>query len=150
MAVTSEQVATRLGRVLSSPETAQVQAWIADAEFLIRQRVDVVSLDEAKMQSLDYVVMQAVLMVAEAPKPGVVQETVTVDEASVSERYSRAARRVTILPEWWTLLGVGSGQAFSINMGRPLSLSAHKPWCSLMFLGDYCTCGIADGKTFYA
>ena len=116
-------------------------AWILDAEFLIEQRVPISSLDSSKLLAVDYVVMQAVMAVAEAPKPGVVQETVTVDEASISERFSRTPRRVTILPGWWTMLGVGSGRAFTINMA-PGDHSGHLPWCSLSMGAAYCSCGV--------
>lgn len=51
--------------------------------------------------------------------------------------------RVSILDEWWALLGLtttsGSG-AFSV---RPYGSgsSAHQPWCSLAFGALYCSCG---------
>jgi hypothetical protein len=49
---------------------------------------------------------------------------------------------VTIVDEWWTLLGLTapSGGAFSIDtLGAD---SMHLPWCSLNFGANYCSCGV--------
>jgi hypothetical protein len=47
---------------------------------------------------------------------------------------------VTILDEWWALLGLveGSG-AFSLDMVA--SSTVHLAWCSLMLGATYCSCG---------
>lgn len=139
---TPEDVAVDLGRDfagMSSLDVAQIQRWIDDAAFLISQAVEGTPDPEA----LDYVIRQAVVAVAQAPTPGIVSESVQVDDGMLSQRFERTPRRVAILPEWWAMLGVdvGKGQAFTIDMIPPGYAPAHIPWCDLNMGGAGCSCG---------
>jgi hypothetical protein len=143
MSVTPGMIAVALGQAAPEPGSVTEQQWdmwIADAEMLIgdrREQLGVVSLDEAKT---DYVVREAV--VAHIKKPDdATQVTVSVDDASSSKTYRSGKGRVTILDEWWALLGLTElSGAFSIDM-VPAS-AGHLPWCSLYFGALYCSCGV--------
>lgn len=139
---TPESIAVDLGRdpaTLTSLDTAQFWRWIDDAAFLISERIGDLTPSTA---ALDYVIRQAVVTVAQGPTPGVTAETVQIDDGQYTTRYERAAKRISILPEWWAMLGVtdGKGKAFSIDM-TPASLTAHAATCSLAFGALYCSCG---------
>ncbi len=139
---TPAHIAVDMGKdpaTLTSLDTAQLQRWIDDAALLITNGIgDVIP----NVSNLDYVVRQAVLMVADAPGRGVLSESVQIDDGQYTTRYERAPRRVTITPEWWAMLGVatGKGSAFSISM-EPASLTTHADTCSLYFGATYCSCG---------
>ncbi len=135
-------IAVDMGRdpaSLSTLETAQYQRWIDDAALLISKGIGDVVPDPA---DLDYVVRQAVLAVAQAPAPGVSSESVQIDDGQYTTRFDRAPRRITILPEWWAMLGVASGKgaAFTIDMA-PAALATHVAWCDLYMGGASCSCG---------
>ena len=143
MAVTPGMVAVALG--VAAPESGSIteqqwQLWIDDAYMLIEiraEQLDVTDpIDEAK---LDYVVREAV--VAQVKKPDdATQVTVSVDDASTSKSYRSGKGRVTILDEWWVLLGLTDPQgAFAIDMAS--TSTSHLPWCSLSFGAVYCSCG---------
>jgi len=137
-------IAVALGQaapVSGSVTEQQWQMWVDDAEMLIDTRasavgVDPTSIDEAK---LDYVVREAV--VAHIKKPDdATQVTVSVDDASTSKSYRSGKGRVTILDEWWGLLGLTDPKgAFSVGMVGALSI--HAPWCAVSFGAAYCSCG---------
>jgi hypothetical protein len=118
----------------------QWQLWIDDAYMLIEARKDALHhdepLDEAKV---DYVVREAV--VAHVKKPDdATQVTISVDDGSSSRSYQSSRGRVTLLDEWWTLLGlVEMDGAFSIDTVSQGTV--HLPWCSLMLGANYCSCG---------
>ena len=145
MAVTPATIATALGVAApdsGSAQEAQWDLWISDALMLIEtRRIELAvagPLDEAKV---DYVVRQAVVAQAQRPDDAT-QVTESVDDASVSRTYRSSKGRVTIVDEWWTLLGLTapSGGAFSIDtLGAD---SMHLPWCSLNFGANYCSCGV--------
>lgn len=142
MSVSPQTLAVYMGRdSLTSLDTAQLQAWIDEAFYLIGRRIpDTSSVDS---EALDYVVRQAVLTLAEQPAPGVLQESVQVDDGAVTTRYAKAPRRITILPEWWAMLGVADGKAngaFSIDMTGGAS-AIHVAWCSINLGATYCSCG---------
>ena len=109
MTVIPDDVATSLGRPLSgSTEEAQINMWIADARTLIRARLG--DLDALDQDVLDYVVREAV--VARASRPRASSRTVSVDDASVTERFDTA--EVSISDEWWDLLSPATqSRAFS-------------------------------------
>lgn len=146
MSVTSEMLAVALGQAAPVPASItdqQWQMWVQDAEMLIETRrmlIDpAVMVDEAKR---DYVVREAV--VAHIRKPDdATQVTVSVDDASSTRSYQSGKGRVSILDEWWTLLGLiqPSTGAFAVDMVGT-NVSAHLPWCALMFGATYCSCGV--------
>lgn len=146
MAVTPADIAVALGRTAPEPAStthAQWAMWITDAEMLIESRRvkvdDTLVIDEAK---IDYVVREAVVAQVRRPDDAT-QVTKAVDDGSVTKTYKSARGRVQIVDEWWALLGLiaPSSGAFSVRPGGDTSLSAHMPWCNLMFLGDTCSCG---------
>lgn len=142
--VTPETIANALGRTApasNSPEYEQWSMWIDDALMLIQARVDAITptptVDEIRQ---DYVVREAVVTQVRRPDDAT-QVSVSVDDGNVSRTYRSSAGRVTILDEWWTLLGLGSpgGAAFDIDV---VTLSAvHADVCSLNFGAAYCSCG---------
>ena len=144
MSVTPGDVAVALGQpapVSGSALFKQWQMWIDDAEMLIETRatqlnVTVASIGEAK---LDYVVREAVVAQVKRPDDAT-QVSITVDDGTTSKSYRSGKGRVTILDEWWTLLGLTDPSgAFTLDM-VPVA-SAHLPWCSLNFGATYCSCG---------
>jgi len=142
MSVTPEKLAIALGvaaPVSGSVTEQQWQMWVEDAEMLIETRREALSAEAPDQAKLDYVVREAV--VAHIKKPeDVTQVVVSVDDASTSKSYRSGKGRVTILDEWWVLLGlVEMSGAFSIDtLGAS---SAHLPWCASMFGALYCSCG---------
>lgn len=144
MPVTTNTIAVALGQ--TAPESGSVteqqwQMWIEDALMLIEdRRVTLGVLEPIGEAKLDYVIRQAV--VAHIKKPDdATQVTVSVDDGSSSRSYQSGKGRVTILDEWWTLLGlVEQSGAFSIDTVGTSSL--HLPWCSLNFGALYCSCGV--------
>lgn len=142
MAVDTEMIAIALGVAAPEADSAQDKQWkmwIDDAVMLIETRrlqLEVDPIDEAK---LDYVVREAVVAQVKRPDDAT-QVTTSVDDGAVSKSYRSGKGRVTILDEWWTLLGLTEPSgAFAIDMvGYG---SAHLPWCSINF-GAYCSCGV--------
>lgn len=141
--VTPAMLAVALGQ--AAPEAASVteqqwQMWIDDASMLIESRqllLGVESLDQAK---IDYVIREAVVAHIKRPDDAT-QVTIAVDDGSSSRSYKSGKGRVTILDEWWTLLGlVEASGAFSIDMVG--TSAAHLAWCSLMMGANYCSCGV--------
>jgi len=115
--------------------------WIDDAGMLIETRRLSLGLadpiDEAK---LDYVVREAVVSHIKKPDDAT-QVTVSTDDSSSSKTYRSGKGRVTILDEWWLLLGLTDPKgAFSVDMVGFASM--HLPWCSLNFGALYCSCGV--------
>jgi len=142
MSVTPANIAVALGK--AAPESGSVteqqwQMWIDDAGMLIETRREKLGADPIDEAKLDYVVREAV--VAHIKKPDdATQVVISVDDASTSKSYRSGKGRVTILDEWWTLLGlVEASGAFAIDtLGAS---SAHLPWCASMFGALYCSCG---------
>jgi hypothetical protein len=146
MAVTPAMIAVALG--VAAPDSgsvteAQWQMWIDDANMLIETQaaalsVDVATIDAAK---IDYVVREAV--VAQVRRPdSATQVTISVDDGSTSKTYRSGTGRVTILDEWWALLGLvpSGGQAFDVDTLD--TTSVHLAWCSLSLGAAYCSCGV--------
>lgn len=146
MAVTPATIAVALGVAAPEPGSIQEQQWdlwIDDATMLIELRagqigVDFESIDDMKV---DYVVREAV--VAQVKKPDdATQVSITVDDGTTARSYRSGKGRVSILDEWWTLLGLTDPSgAFAIDM-VPSRGSSHLPWCSLAFGATYCSCGV--------
>lgn len=144
MSVTPYMLAVSLGQAAPEPSSIterQWEMWIDDAEMLIEARraaLGAAAPDEAK---LDYVVREAVAAHVKRPDDAT-QVTVAVDDGSSSRSYKSGKGRVTILDEWWALLGlVETSGAFAVDMigGPP---GPHLPWCTLMMGGNYCSCGV--------
>ncbi len=153
MAVTPDMIAVALGQAAPEPGSVQEQQWnlwIDDALMLIDIRASAMTpaptIDEAR---LEYVVREAV--VAHIKKPDdVTQVTVAVDDASTSKSYRSGKGRVTILDEWWTLLGLTqTSGAYALDLVGGVA-STHLPWCAARLLASYCSCG-ADiaGRPIY-
>lgn len=143
MTVTPGMIAVALGVAAPEPDSIteqQWQLWVDDANMLIDARVASLGAVEPDLAKRDYVVREAV--VAHVKKPDdATQVTVAVDDASTSKTYRSGKGRVTILDEWWTLLGlVDKSGAFSLDMVGTANL--HLPWCSLYFGGASCSCGV--------
>jgi hypothetical protein len=153
MTVTPEKIAVALG--VTAPETNSItwqqwSLWIDDATMLIDNRAEKLAIDPATIgeAKLDYVVREAV--VAQVKKPDdATQVTISVDDASTSKSYQSGKGRVTILDEWWAMLGLVETDegAFAIDM-VPRG-GSHAPWCSIYF-GETCSCGanIAGGPIY--
>lgn len=152
MSVTPAKIAVALGVAVPEPgsiQDQQWQLWIDDATMLIDNRaaqldIALESIDEAK---LDYVIREAVVSQVKKPDDAT-QVSVTVDDGTTAKSYRSGKGRVTILDEWWTLLGLTDPSgAFAIDMvGRS---APHPPWCSIYF-GGSCSCGVAlAGRPIY-
>ena len=146
MTVTPATIAVALGVAAPTPGSIQEQQWdlwIDDATMLIELRAEKVGVDfdsigEAKV---DYVIREAV--VAQVKKPDdATQVSVTVDDGTTARSYRSGKGRVTILDEWWSMLGLTEmSGAFGIDMVRS-NIGNHLPWCSLMLGANYCSCGV--------
>lgn len=143
MAVTPNMIAVALGQAAPEPDSVQYQQWalwISDAEMLIetrRAQLGATPPDEAK---LDYVVREAVVAQVKRPDDAT-QVTLSVDDGSSSRTYRSGKGRVSILDEWWNLLGLtDSNGAYSLDMIS--TGSRHLPWCSLNMGALYCSCGV--------
>lgn len=143
MSVTPSIIAVALGVAAPEPDSITEQQWdlwISDAEMLIETRRVALAVETIDAAKLDYVVREAV--VAHVKKPDdATQVTVAVDDASTSKTYRSGKGRVTILDEWWVLLGLTDAKgAFTLDMGG--FGNVHLPWCSINFGALYCSCGV--------
>lgn len=143
MAVTPAMIAVALGVPAPEPDSIQDQQWnlwISDAEMLIESRRERLNVDQVDEIKLDYVIREAV--VAHIKKPDdATQVTVAVDDGSTSKSYRSGKGRVTILDEWWVMLGLTDpGGAYAVDMTGG-TRSMHLPWCSLNLGATYCSCG---------
>ena len=144
MPVTPENIAVALGQPAPDPDSpawGQWELWIADAEMLIEARRVEVGAAQPDAAKVDYVIREAV--VAQIKKPDdATQVTVSIDDGSTSKSYRSSKGRVTILDEWWKLLGLvaSDGKAFHIDtVGGPRAV--HLAWCALGFAANFCSCG---------
>lgn len=146
MAVTPEMVAVALG--VAAPELGSIQhdqwaMWIADAGMLIETRrleVDpALVIDQAK---LDYVVREAVVAHVKHPDNST-QVSISVDDASSMRTYKSGSGRVAMIDEWWTLLGLAAKSTGAFSIRPSCGYGRHAPWCSLMFGGAVCSCGVS-------
>ncbi|WP_341945656.1 hypothetical protein [Microbacterium sp. LWH11-1.2] len=133
MAVTPATIAVALG--VPAPDSGSTQEqqwgmWIDDATMLIELRAEQVgveydSIDEVKV---DYVVRQAVVSHVQKPDDAT-QVTIQVDDAMSTKSYKSGKGRVSILDEWWALLGLsGSSGAFSLDMAPDVCFPAPSDW----------------------
>lgn len=142
-AVTPDVIATALGKTAPvSLDSDRWQMWIDDAVRLIQFRVDKLEFTDLLDQDMvDYVVREAVVAQVDRPDSAT-QVTVSVDDGSTTKSYRSSKGRVTILDEWWTLLGLAEGGgsgAFSVD--TVACATSHLPWCSFSLGALYCSCG---------
>lgn len=144
MSVTPGMIAVALGQAAPEPGSVteqQWEMWVQDAKMLISARQGELGVAAPDQAPLDYVVREAVVAHIKRPDDAT-QVTVAVDDGSSSRSYKTGKGRVTILDEWWELLGlVETSGAFSVDMVGGQS-SPHLPWCTLMMGGNYCSCGV--------
>jgi hypothetical protein len=121
MSVTPDMLAVALGQAAPEPGSItdlQWEMWIDDAGMLIETRRAQLGVTEALDQAkVDYVVREAV--VAHIKKPDdATQVVISIDDGSSSRTYQSGKGRVSILAEWWTLLGLteSNGGAYSFDM----------------------------------
>lgn len=144
-AVTPAMLAIALGK--AAPEVGSVTdsqwlMWIEDAAMLIESRRIKLGLEEPDRAKIDYVIREAVVAHIKRPDDAT-QVTVAVDDASTSRSYKSGNGRITILDDWWVLLGLVESDdgAYSVDMVGGHG-SRHLPWCSLMLGANYCSCGV--------
>jgi hypothetical protein len=121
--ITPAKVAVELGQEppeTGSPIEAQWLQWIADALMLIQNRADGLGITEISQAKLDYVIRQAVADHVKRPD-NATQVSIQVDDGMTSKSYRSGAGRVTILDEWWTMLGLNprTGRAFEVDTMPP-------------------------------
>lgn len=144
MSVTPEKIAIALGVTApASGSTTEEQwaLWIKDAKMLIDTRAAQLEVDDIDEAKYDYVVREAVVAQVKRPDDAT-QVTWSVDDGSTSKTFRSGSGRVTILDEWWVLLGLTEPSgAFALDMLG--AGSQHLPWCSIYFnAGSYCSCGV--------
>lgn len=146
--VTPATIAVALGQAAPSSGSITEQRyemWISDALMLIQIRYDGIGDDTLTVDPdvLDYVIREAVVAHALRPDDST-QVSASTDDTSVTKTYKSGRGRVTILDEWWALLGLttssGAG-AFSFTPYGTGMGGAHQPWCSLAFGATSCSCG---------
>ena len=112
MYATPNEVATNIGRPLSTAEAAQAAQWIGWAESTIQRRLgDLGALDP---DTLNMVIVEAITRRLRMPEP-VSQVSVSVDDANVNKTYQKATGLIDILPEWWAALGWVESGAFTVT-----------------------------------
>lgn len=142
--VTPAKIAVATGKAV--PETGsatdeQWRMWISDALMLIEARREKLKLEAPDQAVSDYVIREAVAAHVKRPDDAT-QVTVSIDDGSSSRSYQSGKGRVSILDEWWLLLGlVETSGAYSVDTVSD-GHSLHLRWCSLMFGATYCSCGV--------
>ncbi len=143
--VTPATIAVALGQAapdLGTVTDERYAMWIADALMLVQVRYDsmadpAIVVDQVR---LDYVIREAVSAIARRPDDAT-QVSVSIDDGSVSRTFRSGNGRVTILDEWWALLGLTSPTAGAFSVDTTGADSIHQPWCNLAFGALYCSCG---------
>lgn len=141
--ITTAKIAVAVGQAAPSSGSTteqQWQMWIDDALMLISDRAEQLSITEIAQAKLDYVIREAVADHVKRPD-NATQVSVQVDDGMTSKSYRSGKGRVTILDEWWTMLGLTEPSgAFSIDMAP--TGTVHLAWCSLMLGATFCSCGV--------
>lgn len=99
------QIATTLGRPLTTPESDQAALWLTQARAIIKMRLGDVSLLD--QDALSMVLVEAVANRLKQPDAlSSTSRQVSVDDASVqtSASYSRSTGTIDILEWMWDLL----------------------------------------------
>lgn len=136
MAVTLDDIATRLGVATpanDSPTGKQWLAWIDDAQALIAMRAESLGLTLEGLDPVQRLRVVTLAVVAMARKPDdATTVDVAIDDGRVSRRYESSTGRVGILDEWWTWLGLTSPSgAFSTRPGFDPDAVSLDPWVTL-------------------
>lgn len=116
--ITPANIAVALGvaaPAVDSVTEQQWEMWIADALMLIQDRATAQSVTPDQVK-LDYVIREAVVAHVRRPDDAT-QVTISVDDAASTKTYKSGKGRVTILDEWWLMLGLGNltGKAFQTD-----------------------------------
>ena len=131
MAVTYTDVATSLGRSLTTLEQAQATQWIADAYMLIQARFGT-TYPDLVVTMVDYVVRESVAgRFRSGAAGGASSITVAVDDGNVTRRFENGDGTSTdwLLDGWFDLLAPDrDSQAFST---RPRFESDTAQWTPL-------------------
>ena len=130
MAVTPDVIAVSMGVAAPDPDSIQYQQWqlwIDDAAMLIDNRAEQLGVEHIDALKLDYVIREAVVAQVKRPDDAT-QVSITVDDGTTSKSYRSGKGRVTILDEWWTLLGLTDPNgAFAVDM-VPAARTAPDGW----------------------
>lgn len=129
---TPDDVSVNLGRPLSDAEVAQAVQWIGWAEATIARGPtgqagrDLTELDP---QAVQMVLVEAVTRRLRMPD-AVTQQTVSVDDASITRQFQRSSGLIDILPEWWEALGWAPSEsgAFSVLTYGASDAAAFDAW----------------------
>ena len=110
---TFDDVAIHLGRSLSETEESQIFMWISWLEADIASKLpDLTTVDPTAAQR---VIVQSIASYLDNPTAAS-EVQVSVDDGSVTKRYTRSLGRVQILPELWADLGwSGETGAFTVS-----------------------------------
>lgn len=117
--VTPATVAIALGQAAPIPPAdEQWQMWINDALMLIQDRTTALGVDENSIgqAKLDYVIRESVVAHIRRPDDAT-QVTVSVDDGTTSKTYRSGTGRVTVIDDWWNMLGLSprKGKAFELD-----------------------------------
>lgn len=118
--VTPETIAVALGRpspAQGTPLFDQWSMWIEDANRAVARRAERLGINMFSLDAVDvdYVVRQSVVEMARNPDAATTVD-LRIDDGAVSKRYATSQGRVTILDDWWDLLGLTeASEAFSIR-----------------------------------
>ena len=100
---TVEDVATALGRpITSDTEVAQVEWWLTGVELIVTARLG--DIAELNQDLLKYVEVEAVVAKIRRGDSLRTSRTVSVDDASVTDRYESSVSTSDITDDWWNLL----------------------------------------------
>lgn len=105
MTVEVSDIATSLGRPLSTSEQAQAEQWIADAYLLIQAKFGA-TYPDLDPNLVDYVVRESVTARFRDGSGGATSITVAVDDGNVTRRWDNDSSRHDswLLPGWIELL----------------------------------------------
>ena len=136
MAVTLDDIATRLGVATpdpASPQGKQWDAWIGDAAALIDLRADRLGIDPTSLapEVVDRVVALAVVAMAKNPDDATTVD-VSVDDGRVMRSYKSSDGQVSITDVWWGWLGLADlSGAFSTRPCFEPDVASLAPWVTL-------------------
>lgn len=101
MYATGNDIAAHLGRPLTAAEVAQVGKWIAWLSADIDRKMGGLHID---MTIAEQAVTESIVTYMRNPDSAL-SVTASVDDGSVSKRYSSASGRVELLDHFWAKLG---------------------------------------------